>query len=115
MPWPVWLQWFSRAKPAVDIPAVWTPPPSAPAVAIEDEPKTDIMPVLEVARALVTWAETQDASGEWRRHQVFGRLVKAFPHRSKDVLGLLIELAVRERKYGVDLRGAARSLISTKR
>lgn len=116
MPWPTWLQWFSRAKPVAEIPAVWTPPASAPTVAIEDEPKkaTDIMPVLEVARQLVKWAETQDADAVWKRHQVYGRLAKAFPHRSKDVLGLLVELAVREAKYGVDLHGIARSLIGKK-
>jgi hypothetical protein len=36
-----------------------------------------------------------EQSGEYKRHQVFSKLIKTYPNVSKKELGLAIELAVR--------------------
>lgn len=47
------------------------------------------------ARELVTEADTvADVSGEWKRHQVYAKLLKEFPGNRKRDLGLAIENAL---------------------
>lgn len=67
------------------------PPPPAPAPAPEPDP-------LDVrAKALVADVERLDASGEYKRHTVYARLLKEFPMRRKRDVGLAIETALQVR------------------
>ena len=52
--------------------------------------------ILLEAKRLCNVAEAihTDQSGEYKRHQVFSRLIKAFPAAKKRELGLAIEVAV---------------------
>lgn len=52
------------------------------------------IPPLDIrAAALVAEAELLKASGEYRRHQVYARLLKEFPEQKRE-LGIAIERAV---------------------
>lgn len=44
---------------------------------------------------LVTQETYTAASGEYKRHQVLAKLIKAFPNASKRDLGMAIEMAVK--------------------
>ena len=55
--------------------------------------------VLEAADGFVQHYEASpNIPGEAKRHQVYARLIKAFPETPKYVLGLAIELAVHRRR-----------------
>ena len=71
------LRWLDPPPPLVP------PPPDA---------------VRETARALVAWASTFDpgTSGEYRRHVVLAKLVKAHPTVSGRQLSILIEHVLAE-------------------
>lgn len=57
-------------------------------------PATEI--VKEALRLCINAEETYPTqSGEYKRHQVFAKLIKVFPDSSKRQLGIAIELAVR--------------------
>lgn len=45
--------------------------------------------------ALVAQETYTAASGEYKRHQVFAKLIKTFPEASKRDLGMAIEMAVK--------------------
>lgn len=52
-------------------------------------------PALARARALVAAADAlKDASGEYKRHQVYARLLKEFPRESKRAISRAIEEAL---------------------
>ena len=52
-------------------------------------------PLAVRADALVAWAETlSETGGEYRRHQVYAKLLREFPGRRRCDLGLAIEFAV---------------------
>lgn len=51
-------------------------------------------PLAARVRALVAEHAALEASGEYKRHQVYARLLKEFPNEQGRDLGLLIELAV---------------------
>ena len=53
-------------------------------------------PRWETVRALVEWADRLDATGEYKRHQVYARLKKTFPGGRG--LGLLLEQVVAARR-----------------
>ena len=67
-----------------------TPPPAPPELLPED-------PALWRVRALVKEQETMDGpSGEYKRHQVYAKLLKEFPERRRRDLAYLIEVAIQE-------------------
>jgi hypothetical protein len=54
---------------------------------------------VEVRRRTIELVRAQDhptASGEYKRHQVYARLIKEFPAEKHRTLGLEIELALQE-------------------
>ena len=53
-------------------------------------------PILEVAEDLCSMAQTHsgDPSGEWKRGNVYGRMIKVFPQASRKDLALAIELVL---------------------
>jgi hypothetical protein len=51
-----------------------------------------------VADALVLSHESMPTSGEWKRHQVYARLIKRYPDVPRYQLGLAIEQAVDRRR-----------------
>lgn len=54
---------------------------------------------VELRRRTIELVKAQDhptASGEYKRHQVFARLIKEFPAAKHRDLGLEIELAIQE-------------------
>lgn len=53
-------------------------------------------PIRTAAKALVWSAENMAASGEYRRHWVYARLLKRFPEADKPALGLMIETVLSE-------------------
>jgi hypothetical protein len=50
---------------------------------------------LEEARRLILLAEDTHKTGEWKRHWVYSKLIKAFPETEKRDLALAIEVALR--------------------
>lgn len=67
---------------------IWTPPPRA----VEN-------PVLARALVLVDAVDTAadpEASGEFKRHIVYARLLKEFPTTRRRDVGLLVEAAVQQ-------------------
>lgn len=79
------LRW---AKTRLD--AVFFEPP--PKEVLHEEP-----PVYKRALELCRGAETfaPGTSGEYKRHQVYSKLIKEFPEIARKDLGLIIEQAVR--------------------
>jgi len=51
---------------------------------------------MDRAKILVTSIDKAEQSGEWKRHQVYARLIKEFPQISRKDLGLAIEIAVQK-------------------
>jgi hypothetical protein len=49
--------------------------------------------VLERARVLVADYEPMSESGEWKRHQIYAKLLKEFPYEKKAYISLMIEAA----------------------
>jgi hypothetical protein len=49
--------------------------------------------LLARAQELVRDCEARPESGEWKRHQVYARLIKEFPHTSRTSLAMAIEVA----------------------
>lgn len=49
--------------------------------------------LLERARALIQEIDAVDGSGEYKRHQVYARLLKQYPYHKKSRLALAIEVA----------------------
>jgi hypothetical protein len=78
--------WLIRALRAL---LLWLDPPPAPSAPVPDL-------VFDVVRTLVQAIDGADASGEYKRHQVYAQLIKRFPLVAKRDLGLLIERAVQE-------------------
>lgn len=70
----------------------WIDPPEEPPIELPD-----LDPLDRMAGELVAEAMTRDGSGEAKRHWVYARLLKAFPHRPKRDAGLAIELALQAR------------------
>ena len=60
-----------------------------------ESPK-DLPPYLERAAVLVAAIDRVEQGGEWKRHQVYARLIKEFPQISRKDLGLAIEIAVQK-------------------
>lgn len=63
------------------------------------EPKRQFIPVIDrqiinAATQAVLDAALMDASGEYKRHQAYSKLVKQFPEESRNILSIAIELAV---------------------
>ena len=50
--------------------------------------------LLDRATALIRQAEVLEGSGEYKRHQVYARLIKEYPTRSRTELALAIEVAL---------------------
>ena len=70
--------------------ANWLVPPIPEPPPVED-------PALWRVRELVSAQESAGGpSGEYKRHQVYARLLKEFPERRKRDLAYLIELVIRE-------------------
>jgi len=68
----------------------WLDPPPDPEIVI---PVLD--PVQALASQLITQANAlMDTTGEYRRHWVYAKLIKAFPDRRKRDLSMAIEVAV---------------------
>lgn len=63
-------------------PDIWIPLPSGPEV--------------NRARELTEEFDSSPNSGEWKRHQVYARLIKEFPAVSRRKLGWLIEAVLQE-------------------
>jgi hypothetical protein len=62
------------------------------------EPQPDHSSLYARTKELVRWADSFAAgtSGEYKRHQVYARLMKEFPELPKRSLGLAIELALQD-------------------
>ena len=68
-------------------------------IVLRDHPAVALVqPYLEAAATLCTkvQVEAPEAAGEWKRHQVYARLLKQFPVASHRDLALALELSVRE-------------------
>lgn len=77
-----WLRWLLRKLGYRDVPV------SAP-----------VRKMAAAALPLVlTYDAIKDVSGEYRRHQVYARMIDAFPEADRDDLGFAIELAVQRMK-----------------
>lgn len=50
--------------------------------------------LFDAAKELVEQIDVQDQTGEWKRHQVYAQLLKAFPERGKRAVALAIEAAL---------------------
>lgn len=73
----LWLvEWLYRIAAWIDIPSPEAPPPDG---------------LFQRAVVLVRDADKLDGSGEAKRHQVYARLIKEFPARSKRDISLSIE------------------------
>lgn len=53
-------------------------------------------PIIERAKALTAEWHQPDFSGEYKRHQVFARLIKDYPGVSRRTLAMAIELSLPE-------------------
>ena len=75
------------------------PPPEPPVVVAEVIEPLPPDPVLERAREWVAWADgmAPGTDGEYKRHQVYARLIKAFPQSRKRDLAFAIERVMQER------------------
>lgn len=80
------FKWFRRSKPA---PFVVVDPVDIVLHVKRDE-------LYLHALDLVAQHEVHNQEGEWKRHQVFARLVKDFPLKNKNEIGLVIEAANQE-------------------
>ena len=60
------------------------------------ESPQDLPAYMDRAKILVTSIDKAEQSGEWKRHQVYARLIKEFPQISRKDLGLAIEIAVQK-------------------
>lgn len=56
----------------------------------------DVQDMLPEARRLCSVIDEKPQAGEWKRHQVYARMIKLFPQYSNRDASLAIEIAVRE-------------------
>jgi hypothetical protein len=56
----------------------------------------DVMKLIPMARIFVAQLDSQQQAGEWKKHQVYARMLKNNPGIAKRDISLAIELAVRE-------------------
>ena len=80
------LVWAGHEFPKPPAPA----PVPAPQYILPDIPDA----VMESARTLTAQHASMDASGEWKRHQVYASLIKRHPDASTRLLALAIEVAL---------------------
>lgn len=55
----------------------------------------EIISLRDSAVKLCDKIDIQDQSGEWKRHQVYAKLIKMYPRASRRDIALAIELALR--------------------
>ena len=63
---------------------------------INEEKEKEIPAYTKRAYELVKEYDTLQASGEYKRHQIYSKLIKEFPEVSKKDLALSIELGVQK-------------------
>ena len=83
------MRWLARRLHRV---AEWcspTSPAPPPIISPEDS-------ALARVRVLCLEFEPREGSGEWKRHEVYARLIKELPQRRKRDLAYLIEVAIQE-------------------
>ena len=56
-----------------------------------------LLPVIDRCHVLITEAGSMDASGEAKRHRVYGQLIKEFPEIERRNLAFAIEVAMQNR------------------
>lgn len=66
----------------------------AKSILIDNEVKKLVIAALPIVLLL----EEQTQGGEWRRAQIYSKLIKLFPKSDKDDIGFAIEIAVRRMK-----------------
>ena len=58
----------------------------------------EIFEMLPTAASICIELDRCNASGEWKRHQAYSRLIKQFPDKNKRFIAQAIELAVQRMK-----------------
>lgn len=74
--------------------AAWVDGPLPPVPDVVPEPSEDALELLTAELVAQADALPGEPSGEFKRHWVYAKLVKAFPDRQRREVGLAIEQAV---------------------
>lgn len=77
---------------------LYGPPPTPPEIRYIPQPghivPTIDQAILDLTKGLISMADSWDSTGEYKRHTVYAKLIKAFPDADKKTLALAIELVI---------------------